>query len=163
MRLLGQMALVALVIGTSVTAAATERVALSLVVTSAPAWAFVPLLQLGTGLWLVRGVGRGRRVGALERYFDTHRPWSLFILAVHAVLLAWPASRASALMFFPLAAVPIGFTVLGLTAMCREALGMSSSASRRMVLTHQTVTYLMVAAYAAWASAYLPRLVGLLS
>ncbi len=81
LRVLGYMALVALVIGTSVSAAATERVTLSLVLTSALAWSFVPLLQLGTGLWLVRSAGAGRRVAALERYFETHRPWSLFILA----------------------------------------------------------------------------------
>ena len=156
------MALTALVIGTSVVAASTERVTVPLVLTSAVAWAFVPLIQLGTGMWLVRGAVTGRRVGALEAYFGTHRPWSLFILAFHAVMLAWPASRGFALLLAPTAVVPIALTVRGLTRMCRETLGVSSGAARRMVMLHQLMTYFVVAAYAAWAGAYLPRLVGLI-
>lgn len=161
LRLLGQMALVAVIIGASVATAATERVTASLVLTSALAWAFVPLIQLGTGLWLVRSAGAGRRIPALEHYFDTHRPWSLFILAVHAVLVVWPASRAFALAFVPLAALPITMTVSALMAMCRDVLGMSTAAARRMVLIHQVITYVMAAAYASWASAHVPRFVGL--
>ena len=157
------MALVALVIGTSVTAAATERVTISLVLTSALAWAFVPIMQLGTGIWLVRTAGVSRSVPVLERYFDTHRPWSLFLLAAHAVLLAWPASHAFALLFLPLAGIPIGLTVLSLNALCREQLGMPAAAARRAVWIHQAFTYLVVIAYGAWAGAYLPRLVGLFS
>ncbi|MBA3639487.1 MAG: hypothetical protein H0W53_09405 [Acidobacteria bacterium] len=161
MRLLGQMALVALVIGTSVAAASTERVTASLVLTSAIAWAFVPLIQLGTGLWLIRGAATGRRTHALEAYFDTHRPWSLFILAFHAAILVWPSSRGFALMFVPAAVVPIALTALALTRLCREVLGASAGAARRMVVMHQLMTCAVAGAYAAWASAYLPRLVGL--
>lgn len=154
------MALTALVISTSVVAASTERVTFPLVITSAVAWAFVPLIQLGTGMWLVRGA-TGRRRDALEAYFETHRPWSLFILAFHASMLAWPAARGFALLLAPTAVVPIALTVLGLTRMCRETLGVSPGPARRMVMQHQLMTYFAVAVYAAWASAYLPRLVGL--
>ena len=156
------MALTALVIGTSVVAASTERVTLPLVLTSAVAWAFVPVIQLGTGIWLVRGAQPGRRIGALEAYFDTHQPWSLFILAFHAVMLAWPASRGFALMLAPTAIVPIAITVRRLTRMCRETLGVSPRAARRMVILHQLMTYVVVAAYVGWASAYVPRLVSLI-
>lgn len=163
MRLLGQMALVALVIGTSVAAASTERITASLVLTSALAWAFVPALQLMTGLWLVRGAVVERRIRGLEAYFDTHLPWSLSILAVHAVLLVWPATRGSGLTLVALAVVPTALTVVALTRMCREVLGVSAAAARRMVLVHQLLTLLLALAYIGWASAYLPRLVGLVS
>lgn len=157
------MALVALIIGTSVSAAATERVTLAQVLTSAIAWAFVPMIQLATGLWLVRNAGPGRRVAALEHYFATHRPWSLFILFVHALLLGWPPARGYALFFIPLAAIPIAMTVVALTRVCRDVLGMTAAGARSAVGIHQAMTYLVVAAYATWASAYLPRIVGLFS
>ena len=153
------MSLTALIISASVVAASTERVTVALVLTSAVAWAFVPLIQLGTGLWLVRGAGAGRRLGALEAYFDTHRPWSLFILVFHALMLAWPASRGFALILAPTTVVPIALTVRALTRMCRETLGLTPGAARRMVLLHQCMTYLVIAAYAGWAGAYVPRLV----
>ena len=161
LRLVGQMALVALVIGTSVSIAATERVTISQVLTGAAAWAFVPLIQLCTGLWVVRGAGPGRRVWALERYFDTHRPWSLFLLASHAVLLVWTPARSNRVFLLPFAAVPIALTVFALTRVCREVVGMSAASARRAVALHQAMTYAVLIAYLAWASAYLPRIVGL--
>ena len=157
------MALLALIIGTSVSAAATERVTIVQVLTSAVAWAFVPVIQLATGLWLVRNAAAGRRVAALEHYFATHRPWSLFILSVHAVLLGWTPSRRFALLYLPLAAIPIAMTVIALTRICRDLLGMTAAGARRAVAIHQAITYLVVATYAAWASAYLPRIAGLFS
>lgn len=155
------MALVALVIGAAVSAAATERVTLSLVLTSALAWAFVPVIQLGTGCWLVRSAAPGRRVRALERYFATHPPWSMFILGFHAVLLGWPPARGYALFLLPLIAIPIALTVRALTSLCREVLGMPAGRARRAVAIHQGMTYAVFLAYAAWASAYVPRVVGL--
>lgn len=155
------MALVALAIGTSVAAVSTERVTASLVLNSALAWSFVPLIQLATGLWLVRQAPNRRRIQALEAYFETHRPWSLFILAFHGVMLAWPAARSFTLVLAPAALVPIALTGLALTRVCREVVGVSPLAARRMVLLHQLMTYLVVSAYAAWAAAYVPRLLGL--
>lgn len=157
------MALVALVIGAAVSAAATERVTLSLVLTSALAWAVVPIIQLGTGLWLVHTGIPGRRVAALECYFATHRPWSLFILGFHALLLGWAPARGYALFLIPLAAIPIVMTVRALTRLCREVLGMPAVQARRAVGIHQAMTYAVLVAYAAWAGAYLPRIVGLFS
>ena len=161
MRLARQLALTALVIGTSVAVAATERVTVSLVLTSALAWAFVPLIQLLTGLWLVRGAQPERRVEALERYFDTHRPWSLWILGVHAMFLLWPPARGFVLIVIPSCLLPTALTVCALLRVCRGVLGMPASQARRSVMVHQGVTWLVILSYAVWASAYLPRLVGL--
>lgn len=163
LRLAGYMALVALVIGTSVAAAATGRVTIPLVLTSTLAWAFVPVIQLLTGLVLVRGAAAGGRVRALERYFGTHRAWSLWILAVHAVFLVWPASRGFVLPLVATGILPAALTVRALGRVCREGLGMSAGAARRAVIVHQTMTLGLVVAYAVWASAYVPRLAGLLS
>jgi hypothetical protein len=46
--------------------------------------------------------------------------------------------------------------------MCRETLDVSPGRARRMVMLHQLMTYLVVLAYAGWASAYVPRLVSLI-
>jgi hypothetical protein len=163
LRLFGQLLLVALVIGTSVSAAATERVTVRLVLTSTLAWAVVPVIQLLTGMWLVRAVVPSQRVRALETYFDTHWAWSLWILAVHALLLVWPASRGCALWLVPTGMVPAVFTIRALRSVCRTVVGMPAPAARRTVAVHQAATYAIVAIYASWASAYLPRLVGVLS
>ena len=163
MRLAGQMSLVALVIGTSVVAAATERVTIPLVLMSTLAWGFVPVIQLLTGAVLVRGAAAGRRVHALERYFATHRAWSLWILGVHTLFLIVPASRDVALLFVPLAIPAAVLTMRELMGVCREVLGMPAAAARRAVAVHQTMTYLIVVAYVVWASAFLPRIAGLLS
>ena len=48
-RLFGQMALVAVVIGTSLSVSSTERIDLLLVLSTSITWAFVPVLQLLTG------------------------------------------------------------------------------------------------------------------
>ena len=157
------MALVALVIGAAVSAAATERVTLSLVLTSALAWAFVPVIQLVTGCWLVRTAAAGRRVAALEQYFATHRAWSLFILGFHVLMLGWAPARGYALFLLPLITIPVVMTVRALTRLCREVLGMSAGRARRAVAIHQGMTYSIFVTYAAWASAYVPRIVGLFS
>lgn len=163
MRLLGQILFVALVIGTSVTAAATERVTLSLVLSGMIGWGFVPLAQLGTGLWLTRQAAAGRRQQALEQYFDTHVAWSLWILAVHALFVVWPVSRRFALLLLSTGLLPGVLTARALLNLCRRELGMSERASRRAVAVHQGSTCLAAAAYVAWASAYVPRVVGLFS
>lgn len=163
LRLVGQMVLVALVIGTSVAAAATERVTLSLVLTSTLAWSFVPVVQLLTGLGLTAGAATGRRLYALERYFETHPAWSLWILAVHAVFLLWPAARGLTLLLVPTGILPAVLTVRALRRVCSEALGMPAAAARRAVAVHQAITWMIVGAYVGWASAYVPRLVGWLS
>jgi hypothetical protein len=159
-KVVGRMALVALVIGTSVTVSATERVTLPLVVAGTIGWSFVPLLQLLTGLVLIRGADR-ERTKSLDRYFTTHWPWSLWILAVHAVFLMTPAARSIGLGLAVTAAVPIIWTVKLLLGFCRSELGMDRGQSRRRVALHQALTYLLVVGYVSFAVALWPRIVGL--
>lgn len=153
------MALVALVIGTAVAASATERVTLSLVLTGAIGWAFVPVLQLLTGLVLVGRAG-GDRVWLLDRYFATGWPWLMWILAAHAAVVVIPISRNLGLWMVATAAVPVLWTGRLLWAFCREALRLDRTQTRRAILVHQGVTYALVLAYICIAVALWPRIVG---
>jgi hypothetical protein len=158
--LLGRMALVALVIGTSVTVSATERVTLSLVLAGAIGWSFVPVLQLLTGWMLVRGFPRDR-VRLLDRYFATHWPWSLWILASYTTLLMFPGSRRFAWWITLTAALPVLWTLRLLLRFCREDLRLGIRRSWVRVAAHQTVTYAIVSAYIFVAVALWPRILGL--
>ncbi len=160
-RVIGRMALVALVIGTSVTVSATERVTLSLVVAGALGWSFVPVLQLLTGVLLV--AGSDRLTPSLDRYFATHWPWSLWILIVHAGFLMVPAIRGVGLLFAVTAAVPVIWTVRLLLGLCQTDLGMGRAQAWRRVALHQVATYLLVLLYVSFAVALWPRVAGLVS
>lgn len=160
--LLSRMALVALIVGTSVTVSATERVDASLVLSGFAGWAFVPVAQLLTGLLLVRGSGP-RTIAALERYFATHWPWSLWILAAHGVFLIVPASRGYGLWIMLTAAVPVLWTVRLLLQLCRETLGLSLAEARKRVVAHQAATVTIAVGYVSVAVALWPRIIGLLA
>jgi hypothetical protein len=160
-RITGRMALIALVIGTSFTVAATERITVALVLAGAIGWSFVPVLQLLTGLLLV-GATRRDRLFVLERYFDTHWPWSLWILAAHALFLMVPVTRAFGVWVAMTAAVPLIWTVALLTGYCHDVLQLSAAQARRRVALHQVVTYAIILAYINAAVALWPRIVGLL-
>jgi hypothetical protein len=158
--LVGRMALVALVIGTAVTTSATERVTLSLVLAGAIGWSFVPLLQLFTGWMLVRGFAQDR-VRLLNRYFATHWPWSLWILASYALLLMFPGTRRFAFWITLTAALPVLWTFHLLLRFCREELRLGILRSWTRVATHQAVTYTIVFAYIFVAVSLWPRILGL--
>ena len=156
MRLVGRMALVALVIGTSLTVSATERIDLWLVLSTSSSWVFVPVLQLLTGLILVRGVsGKGP---ALAAYFGTHVPWSLWIIAVHALLFVVGPARDEALWLAVTAVIPAVLTVRLLLALCEREWGIPRDVARRRVAAHQALSYLLVLVYASLAVALWPRL-----
>lgn len=157
-RLLGTMGLVAVIIGTSVSVAATERIDWSLMLTSSLAWSFVPILQLLTGTVLVLPRKRMGRIDALEAYFSTHVPWSLWILGVHALLLLTGLTRDVAHWVVITAAIPAALTVRLLLAFCRERLGMDAPAARRQVVLHQLLSYTLVILYLNFAVALWPRL-----
>ena len=157
LRLAARLALVALVIGTSVTTSATERVTLSLALAGAAGWSFVPLLQLMTGFLLIRGA-RAPRIGLLDRYFATGWPWTLWILAVHAGFVGFPATRRFGLFLILTAAVPIIWTVRLLWAFCRAELRLDARQSWRRVAGHQVATYVLVVAYVWIAVALWPRI-----
>jgi hypothetical protein len=152
---------VAAVVGTSVTVTATERVDAWLVLAGVLGWSFVPLVQLATGIVLVRGSGV-RLTSALESYFATGWPWALAILAAHAGLLMIPWVRGHAFWLASLG-VPAAFmTIRLLLALCRGPLRMEPRQARRRVAEHQLLTLLIVVLYVQVATALWPRVVGVL-
>jgi hypothetical protein len=155
--LLARMGLVALILGTALTVAATERVTVPLVFAGTIGWSFVPLLQLLTGLLLVRGFSRDR-LRLLAGYFATHRPWSMWILISHAIFLLFPATRPYGLWIIATAAVPILWTIGLLLRFCREELQLSAARSWWRVATHQCATYTIAFAYVFVAVALWPRI-----
>ena len=157
--LAGRMSLVALVIGTAVTASATERVTISLVLTGAIGWSFVPMLQLLTGLLLVRGA-TGDRLDLLDRYFAIGWPWLWWILAAQGGFAMIPAVRGFGFFVLLTAAVPILWTVRLLVRFCREELHLGRAQARRRTSAHQLATYVLVLAYVWFAVALWPRIVG---
>lgn len=157
--LLGRMALVALVVGMSVTAAATERVDLLLTFSGVLAWSVVPVLQVFTGAVLVRGT-RGPRVRHLAQYFGTHWPWSLWLLALHALVLMVPGLRAYFYWLTLSAVVPIVATVRLLVAFGQEELHLTARDARRRVAQHQLLTLALAVLYVQFAVALWPRFLG---
>ena len=157
--LFGRLALVALVLGAATAAAATERLTIQLVLGGAVSWSFVPLLQLGTGLLLLRG-SSGRRLELLERYFALHWPWSLWIIVFSGAVLLLPP-RFTGVSLVATAGAPLIWTVWLLLEYCRADLGFDRRTARRRVAQHQAVTYGLVVGYVALAVALWPRIVGI--
>lgn len=143
------MTLVSLVIGVSLAAASTERVEIRLILSTSLAWSFVPLLQLLTGLVLTRGITA--RVAALDAYFGTHAPWSLWILGVHALFVVAGPARDAALWLALTGVLPAVWTARALLAFCRCRLGLSSREARRRVALHQVLSYGLVLLYVDFA------------
>lgn len=160
--ILGRMLLVAAVVGTSVTATATEHVDLWLLLSGTAGWSFVPLLQLGTGLVLIRGARRPLTL-LLDRYFATGWPWSLWILTAHAALLVIPWLRGYAFGLLLTVAIPIWLTSRLLGDLCQRELGMPRRAAKRRVIEHQALTYALIVLYVQLSVALWPRIVGVLS
>ena len=159
---LRHMALIAAVVGTSVTVTATEHVDAWLVLSGVAGWSFVPILQLATGVILTRGssVSRGT---ALEQYFATHWPWSLTILTIHAALLAIPWLRGHAFWLAGLAVFPVVTTIWLLLRVCKGPLRMAPRQARRRVLEHQLLTLSLIVLYVQLATALWPRILGVFS
>jgi hypothetical protein len=155
------MVLVSLVIGTATAVAATERVTASIVVSGALGWSFVPVLQLLTGLILIHG-GRGARWRTLERYFELHWPWSLWILAYHAALLLLP-TRTLGTWLALTGVVPMLVTARLLLRFTQEHVTEDRRAAIRRVVLHQAVTYSVFLAYAAVAVALWTRVLKVLA
>ena len=159
---LGHMVLIAGVVGVSVTVTATEHIDVWLVLSGVLGWSFVPLLQLGTGLVLVRG-SREPLGRSLEQYFATHWPWSLTILGVHAALLLIPWFRGHAIWLAALTVFPIVITIRLLLAVCKGPLRLEPRLARRRVAEHQVLTLIVILLYVQVSTALWPRVVGVLS
>ena len=150
------MALTAVVVGTAMAVLGTGRVTIPLILSTAVLWSFVPILQLLTGLVLTTGRGPSRGE-ALAAYFATGHYWSIWILAITAVLLVVP----EALSIFDCLAlsslVPAVLTARALARLRRQMFGDTAASARRWVMLHQGITHVMLVSYVVWAIALWPR------
>jgi hypothetical protein len=133
--------LVAAVLGASTAIAATGRVTPSLLLSMTICWSFVVVLQVAVALSLIarpaqRTVGLPR---ALDLFFASHAPWSLWMLAA----AAWAPSPIGRPMWPVLAAalVPIALTPLMIAAFFREVLEMDPRHAVARTAAHQAITW----------------------
>jgi len=161
-RIFTPMALIALVIATTASVAATGRLTLPLLLSGIACWSFVPVLHLLTGLLLLRG-SVVERVPAIERYFATHRYWSLWLLTASATVLLLPDPGGALAHVLATALVPAILTARALTRFATEVLGHTPSRARRRVGLHQAITLLLLVIYVDLSVALWPRIVGTLA
>lgn len=135
--------LAGLVLGTSLSIAATHVASLTAAIGVAVFWSFVPAVQLMTALIVCRRAPR-RKVTlprAIELLFLGHLPYSLWLLAFAGstfVLAPGPA-----LMYWLLAtlAVPVAWTPLLIARFSSEVLGCTPRDARRRATLHQVLTW----------------------
>lgn len=156
MTLIREMLLTALVLGTATAVHGTGRVTIPLIVSTTVVWSWVPIVQLLTGLLVVRGAAD--RSSALASYFSTGRYWSLWILTFTAVLLLTPAVWSVFFYAVATSIIPILLTARSLIAWRQQVFGDTRAAAKRRVLTHQAITHAVLLLYVAWAIALWPRL-----
>lgn len=157
LRALSRPALVAIVLGAALSVMCTGIITPRLWLGSALCWAFVPALQALTALVFLR-TRRLPLPAFVEVLFRTHRPWTLWYLAVAGLLLVWP--HVPPLWFELTALVPLVLTFRLLVALCVNVLGVDRKAAIRRVAAHQAATLLLIAF--TQLPSLLPRAVGLL-
>jgi hypothetical protein len=150
--------LVALVLGVSMAMAATGHVTPSLVLSTTLCWSFVVILQIAIALIVIAGPAR-RTVGlarALDLYFASHVPWSLWLLAT----VAWAPSPVGRPLtpVIVAAAVPLGLTPWILSAFFREVLELDPRHALARTAAQQAMTWGVFVALFGTAVQIVPRL-----
>lgn len=153
--------LVAIVMGISVSIAATGRATPRLVAGTTLTWSYIVALQIAIALPLIVA-GARRTVGlsrALDLFFAGHAPWSLLMLAV-AAWSPWTVGHG----LWPiavLALVPLVLTLRIVAAFFAEVLAMDPVEARRMTLLHQGLTWSAFVGVLWVSSALTPRVLEL--
>ena len=153
--------LAAAVIGVSLAIAATRHVTPSLVLGTTMAWAFVVVLQIAIALLLIAAPSR-RTIGvprALDLFFASHAPWSLWVLAV--VALPAPLGRP-VIPLLLLAVVPLVMTNRAIAAFFREVLQYGARRAVAHTAIHQALTWGTFGVLYGYVVALHPRIVGAL-
>jgi hypothetical protein len=152
-------AFAALVLGCAVAIAGTRHLTPMLVVSATACWSVLVVAQVLIALG-VFARSASRTVGiprALDLFFASHVPWSLWMLAV----AAWapvPGVRAFAPVLVT-ALAPMALTPRMIAAFCREVLGMDRRQAIVRTTMHQVVTWGLFVVVYGWAVALWPRIV----
>lgn len=151
--------LVAAVLGASIALSATGRITPALFLSTALAWSVVVALQVAIALSLIAAPSR-RTVGlprALDLFFASHAPWSLWFLAAAAWGM-FPLGYWSTPLFF-LALAPIVLTPRMIAAFFREVLELDPRHAIGRTVAHQVITWTLFLLLAGFAVAIWPRIV----
>jgi hypothetical protein len=121
----------------------------------------VPALQSLLALALVASAPPPTlsRTAALDLFFASHAPWSLWILADAAWAAASPVSFHTPLVFVT-AVVPIGWTIVIIYAFCAHALRLAPRDALVRTALHQVVTWGLALLFFGWAVQFWPRALG---
>ena len=134
-------ALAAVVIGAAIALGATGHVTPRLLLSTTLCWAFAVVLQIAIAVALIAGPSR-RTVGlsrALDLFFASHAPWSLWLLAAAAYS---PSALGRPLTPLLLSAVvPLALTVRMIAAYFREVLELDPRHARVRTILQQAATW----------------------
>jgi hypothetical protein len=149
--------MVAIVLGASEAIAATRHVTPGLLLSTTICWSFVVVIQMAIALSLIAAPSR-RTVGlprALDLFFASHVPWSLWMLAA----AAWaPSAGLSITPLLVAAAVPAVLTPWMIAAFFREVLEMDPREARARTAAHQAITWGLFVVLFGTAVALVPRI-----
>lgn len=162
---LARPAFVAFVLGCVTSMSATGVVSAITILSGTVSWSFVPALQLATGLWLCRRppAPSTDRLRALELLFQTHVPWTLWILLIGFRLILFPLGQSGLELLLATAIVPAIWTRRLLRVFCIHVLGCDRADARRRTRIHQLTTLAIGVFYIGWAIGLVPRIVGVFS
>lgn len=138
---------------------ATRHATAGLVVSTFACWSVVVIAQVVIALAVIAHPAR-RTVGvprALDLFFASHAPWSLWMLAV--VAYAPTAGERTLLPILASALAPIVLTPRILTAFFREVLGLDRRRAIARTAVHQAITWILLIAVYGAAVALIPRIV----
>ena len=134
-------ALVAVVIGAAIALGATGHVTPRLLLSTTLCWALVVVLQISIAGALIAGPSR-RTVGlsrALDLFFASHAPWSLWLLAAAAYSPSVLGRPLTPLLLS--AVVPLALTVRMIAAYFREVLELDPRHARVRTILQQAATW----------------------
>ncbi|HEX6463480.1 MAG TPA: hypothetical protein VFZ98_03460 [Vicinamibacterales bacterium] len=162
-RALRRPVLVAVVLGTSMALSSTRHATPALVLSTTLLWSAVVVAQVVIALAVIgttqlEAVGRPR---ALDLFFASHAPWSLWLLAA----AAWAPSALGrpGMPVWITAVAAIALTPRMIAAFFRQVLKMDRHRAAMRTLVHQTLTWGLFVAFYGAAVALWPRILHLLS
>jgi hypothetical protein len=151
--------LVATVLGASIALSATGRITPALFLSTTLAWSVVVVLQIAIAITLIAAPSR-RTVGvprALDLFFASHAPWSLWYLAATAWGMSPLADWSKPILLLALA--PMVLTPRMIAAFFREVLELDPRLAIGRTIAHQAITWTLFLLLAGSAVALWPRIV----
>lgn len=153
-------ALLAVVIGASLTMSATGRADAPTLLSVTLYWSVVPAMQLLIALVLVRSAS-GRLVSmsrAIDLCFMANGPWSLwFVASAGWSLFTLPLARPMAAVLLA-AAIPGAWTPVLMFSFCRTVLNDPAPRALRRTIAHQAAIWTIVVVAIAEAVQLWPRI-----